>query len=161
MRSGGGRSVFVFLSAAIVGALTLGLTACAGDAPGGGDEAAFERDFNAATQTYQSELAAVQEQGQSVTATDPKQVAGVFEELRGLAQRTHDSYGDLNPPTEVAAAHAALLENLEKQSDALGRIAAGTRAEAPDTEALTELATLLGEFAAAQQALAQQLAQEG
>lgn len=158
MRRGGWRRAVVFV--ALLGAVGLFGSGCAAEDTGGVDQQAFEEAFNAATEEYQSEVAAVRTRGGAVSKTDPKQVAGVFDELRGVAESTRARYEQLDAPPDLERPHEALLTNLEKQGEALDRIAAATRVGTSDSGALKDLADLLGEFAATQQLVAQRLAQD-
>lgn len=136
------------------------LGGCRSAAPTAGDPEQFASDFAEVTASYQAGMDRVQEQGRTVAQTDPKQVAAVFDELRSVTIETRGQYEALQPPADLQEPVKSLVDNLRRQSEALERVAAGTRREAPEAEALQDLAGLLGEFAATQQLLAQRMAED-
>jgi hypothetical protein len=145
--------------------VTLSLVGCsasppAAPAPGTPDRAAFAEALTAANDAYSVDLELVQEQGATAVQRDPKDIHTVFAALEETVARARERYGDLQPPPDAAGAHEDLLANLSRQILVLGRLAASAKAGEADPAAAQELASLLTDFAARQQLLAERLARD-
>jgi hypothetical protein len=148
-RAACGRSLGVLLIAAV---LVAGCTDGA-DAPAANVD--FATELVSAQTDYSQALRAVQQRGRQALTADDGAVVDVYADMLTVTRAARDDYARLQPPGQLHAGHARLVELLDRQTQVLERLLAAVAAEddATVTDALQELAVVIGDWGTATAAL--------
>lgn len=117
--------------------------------------AAFTSELAATQSGYEQALREVQQRGQAALASGGDAVLAVYREMLTVTRTAHRDYARLDAPEAVHDNHERLVELLERQAAVLERVlaAASAQDDAALTEALQELAVVIGDWATANAAL--------